>query len=130
METTLDDSLYPASKRAAEKLKNEFKDGARTVKDTATDEFKKFVSDLEDVIKNVAHASDADVAKVRAKIEGVLSNARDGVATSAAQLKRQARQAATQADDYVHDRPWQALGAVAALAAIIGLSVGYFSSRR
>jgi ElaB/YqjD/DUF883 family membrane-anchored ribosome-binding protein len=127
METTFENSeLRNGSKR----VKSELGDTARNAKNAATDELKSFVSDVEDVVKRVADVSDEDVARVRAKIQSVIDSARDGVTTSAAAMKRQAQYAARQTDEYVHASPWQAVGIGAALAAVIGVSIGYLASRR
>jgi ElaB/YqjD/DUF883 family membrane-anchored ribosome-binding protein len=127
METTFENSdLRNGGKRA----KSELGDTARAAKNAATDELKSFVSDVEEVVKRVADVSDADVARVREKIQSVIDSARDGVTTSAAAMKRQAQDAARQTDEYVHESPWQAVGIGAALAAVIGVSIGYLASRR
>jgi ElaB/YqjD/DUF883 family membrane-anchored ribosome-binding protein len=129
METTFDGTQadFGNGKR---RLKNDLVDGARGVTETASDEFKNFVADVEDVVKKVAHVSDADVARVRAKVQAAISSTKSGIASSAADLKRQAQQAAHYADEYVHDSPWQAIGVGAALAAVLGLSIGFFAARR
>jgi ElaB/YqjD/DUF883 family membrane-anchored ribosome-binding protein len=103
---------------------------ARGLKDTASDEFKNFVSDIEDVVKRVANVSDADVARVREKIQSALYSTKSKLADSAATIKQQAQDAAQQADDYVHESPWQAVGIGAALAAVLGVSIGYLAGRR
>lgn len=95
-----------------------------------SEEMKKFVTDVEDVIKRVANVSDADLTRVRAKVQGALSSASNNLAQTTAQLKQQAQDAARQADDYVHESPWQAVGISAALGALIGVSIGYLVSRR
>jgi len=127
MDTTFEnEGLRNNGKRA----KSELGDSVRSAKSTATAEMKSFVSDVEDVVKRVADVSDEDVARVRAKIQSVIESAKDGVTTSAAQVKRQAQNAARYTDEYVHDSPWQAIGIGAAVAAVIGLSIGYFAARR
>jgi ElaB/YqjD/DUF883 family membrane-anchored ribosome-binding protein len=127
METTFENSDL---RNGGKRVKNELGDTARAAKNAATDELKSFVSDVEDVVKRVADVSDEDVARVRARIQAVIDSARDGVTTSAAAMKRQAQQAARQTDEYVHESPWQAVGIGAALAAVIGVSIGYLASRR
>lgn len=126
MDTTFESEGLRNGKRA----KSELGDTVRSAKNTATAEMKSFVADVEDVVKRVADVSDEDVKRVRAKIESVLSAAKDGVNTSAESLKRQAQSAARYTDEYVHDSPWQAVGIGAAVAAVIGLSIGYLAARR
>jgi ElaB/YqjD/DUF883 family membrane-anchored ribosome-binding protein len=121
------DTTYDSSDK---RLKSDVKDGARNVKNVVSDEFKNFVSDVEDVVKGVSHVSDADVARVRAKIQSALTSTKDGVEITAANLTKRAREAATQADSYVRESPWQAIGIGAAIAALIGVSVGILAARR
>jgi ElaB/YqjD/DUF883 family membrane-anchored ribosome-binding protein len=121
------DTTYDSTNKT---LKNDVKDGARNVKNVATEEFKNFVTDIEDVVKSVSHVTDADVARVRAKIQSAINSTRDGVEITAANLTKRAREAATQADTYVRESPWQAVGIGAAIAALIGVSVGILASRR
>ncbi len=131
MDTTFDSNSSADHLRSGEKrLKNDLKEGARNVKNTASEEFKNFVSDVEDVVKRVANASDTDVARVRSKIQAAIASTKDGIEITTANLTKQARETAKQADAYVHESPWKAVGIGAAVAAVIGLSLGYFASRR
>jgi len=115
----------------------EFRNGGKRVKSElnaaakeTSVEFKNFVSDVEEVVKRVANVSDADVARVREKISSALSSTKSGLANSAESVKLQAQQAAKYADDYVRASPWQAVGIGAAVAAVLGLSIGILASRR
>jgi ElaB/YqjD/DUF883 family membrane-anchored ribosome-binding protein len=98
--------------------------------DEGSAEFKNFVADIEDVVKRVANVTDNDVARVRAKIQSALTSTKDGLFSSVESAKHQAQQAAKYADDYVRESPWQALGVGAAVAAVLGLSIGLLISRR
>ena len=122
METTFDSN--------EKRLKTDIKDGVRNVKDTATEEFKNFVSDVEDVVKSVAHVSNADVARVRAKIQSAIASTKDGFEITSANLSKRARAAAADADTYVRESPWQAIGIGAAIAALVGISLGVLAARR
>jgi ElaB/YqjD/DUF883 family membrane-anchored ribosome-binding protein len=126
METTYDtNSNYSGKARA----KNDLAD-TQASKAASSDEFKNFVADVEDVVKRVANVTDADVARVRAKVQAALQSAKGGLADTAANLKQQARRAAKETDDYVHESPWTAIGIGAAVAAVLGVSVGYLVARR
>jgi ElaB protein len=111
-------------------IKGDLADNARALKATASDELKNFVADVEDVVKRVANVNDNDVARMRAKVQTAISSTKDGLATSIAGVKRQAQQAAKQADTYVHESPWQAIGVTAAIAAVLGLSIGLLAARK
>jgi len=125
METT-----YESGQADFRNSKQRVKSDVSSMKDTASDEFKNFVSDVEDVVKKVANVSDADVARVREKVTAAISSTKSGLANSAANIKQQAQDAAKYADGYVRESPWQAVGVGAAIAAVLGLSIGYLAARR
>ena len=124
METTYDTTLE--SSRSNKRGKHDLGEKA-----SATSvEFKNFVADVEDVVKRVADVSDADVARVRAKIQSALTSARGGLTDGIDTVRVQAQKVAKQTDEYVHESPWQAMGIGTALAALIGVSIGYWAARR
>jgi ElaB/YqjD/DUF883 family membrane-anchored ribosome-binding protein len=100
------------------------------VKDYAGDELRAFLADVEDLVKRVGNVSDADVARARAKVVGALGDVRRLASDSTDSLRERARAAAGQADEYVHDRPWTAIGLAAAIGLIVGVGVTAVSSRR
>jgi ElaB/YqjD/DUF883 family membrane-anchored ribosome-binding protein len=67
-----------------------------------------------------------DIAKVRAKVRIALAAAQSAMADTATQLRDQAQQVGRKTDTFVRDNPWQVIG----IAAIVGLAVGIFASRR
>jgi ElaB/YqjD/DUF883 family membrane-anchored ribosome-binding protein len=125
METT-----YESGQSDFRNSKQRVKGDLAAMKDTASDEFKNFVSDVEDVVKKVANVSDADVKRVSEKVRAAISSTKSGLASSADNIKQQAQQAAKYADNYVRESPWQAVGVGAAIAALLGLSIGYLAARR
>jgi ElaB/YqjD/DUF883 family membrane-anchored ribosome-binding protein len=111
METTVDAS--------ADRSRN----GARRA---AAGEFKNLVSDVEELVSRIADVKDAEVARLRSKVQGALVSAKESLTTGTEGLKRRARQVAGSADDYVRASPWQAIG----VAALAGLAIGFLVSRR
>jgi ElaB/YqjD/DUF883 family membrane-anchored ribosome-binding protein len=120
------DSLHRAGKEAA----GDFRRRAGNVKDYAGDELRAFVADVEDLVKRVGNVSDADVTRARAKVVGALGDVRRLTSDTADSLRDRARAAAEQADDYVRERPWTAIGLAAAIGLIVGVGVTAVSSRR
>lgn len=100
--------------------------GAAHVKGAAAAEIKNLIADVEELVARIADLKDADVARVRGKVLRAVSAAKDSIADSAETLRRKAQRAATTADDYVHDSPWQAVG----IAALVGAVVGILAARR
>jgi ElaB/YqjD/DUF883 family membrane-anchored ribosome-binding protein len=120
------DTIHRAGKDAA----SDFRRRAGNVKDYAGDELRAFLADVEDLVKRVGNVSDADVARARAKVVGALGDVRRLASDSTDSLRERARAAAGQADEYVHDRPWTAIGLAAAIGLIVGVGVTAVSSRR
>jgi ElaB/YqjD/DUF883 family membrane-anchored ribosome-binding protein len=83
-------------------------------------EMSRFVDDVEELLSQVSHLDNADVARIRGKLEDSLSVVRDSLSTSTARVKDASARAAESADKYAHDRPW----AVAGLAAVAALALG------
>ena len=101
-------------------------EGASNIKNAASAEIKSLIADVEDLVARIADLKDADVARVRNKVLRAVDAAKDSLAEGADTLRRQAQRAATTADDYVHDSPWQAVG----IAALVGAVVGILATRR
>ena len=120
------ESLHRAGKEAASDLRRR----AGNVRDYAGDEMRAFLADVEDLVKRVGNVSDADVARARAKVVGAMSDVRRLTGDTTDTLRARASAAAEQADEYVHDRPWTAIGLAAAIGLIVGVGVTAVSSRR
>jgi ElaB/YqjD/DUF883 family membrane-anchored ribosome-binding protein len=91
-----------------------------------TGEFGRLIADVEDLVKKVAHLNDADIARVRQKVETTLATAKTSVQQGTARVRDGSRQLARATDGYVHERPWTALG----IAAVAGAVLGMMSRRR
>ncbi len=131
METTSDSAADLSA--SGNRLKNDAIDGADNVKAVAANEIKNLIADVEDLVARIADLNDADVARVRSRVmravdsaKDSLAAAKDSLAGSADTLRRQAQKAASGADDYVRESPWQAVG----LAAVVGAVVGILVARR
>lgn len=91
-------------------------------------EMSRFFSDVEDLLKRVAHMNDADAARLRERVEGSLAGAREVMARSAGRVRASASEMADSTDDFVHARPWTVAGIAMVAGAILGAAL--FSSRR
>jgi ElaB/YqjD/DUF883 family membrane-anchored ribosome-binding protein len=101
-------------------------DGAEAVRASARAEFNKLAADVEDLVRKVAHVTDADIARVRERVEEKLASTRRFVEEGSARMRAQGLQLAERTDGYVHERPWTALG----IAAAVGILIGVLSARR
>jgi ElaB/YqjD/DUF883 family membrane-anchored ribosome-binding protein len=111
---------------SARRINGDLSEGAAKIKTVASTEIKNLIADVEDLVARIADLKDADVARVRNKVLHAVDSAKSSLAGSAETVRRQAQRVATTADDYVHDRPWQAVG----IAALVGAVVGVLASRR
>jgi len=111
---------------SAHRIADDGAKGAGRVQNVASAELKNLIADVEDLVARIADLKEADVAQVRGQVLRAIDSAKESLADTADSLRRRARQVVTTADDYVHDRPWQAVG----VAAVIGALVGILASRR
>ena len=93
------------------------------------EEMRRLMADVEDLIKKVAHVSDADIARVRDRAQQTLISTRRQIQEGAAKVRANGQHLAETTDSYVHERPWTALGIAAAVGVIIGL-IASGSTRR
>ncbi len=101
-------------------------EGPSNMKNVATAEIQNLIADVEDLVARIADLKDADIVRVRSKVLRAVGTAKESLVESAENLRRQAQRAATTADDFVHDSPWQAVG----IAALVGAVVGILATRR
>jgi ElaB/YqjD/DUF883 family membrane-anchored ribosome-binding protein len=108
------------------RVKSDLSDGISDIKTAASGEIKSLIADVEDLMARIADLKDADVVRVRGKVQRAVDAAKESIADSADHLRKHAQNAASTADDYVRDSPWQAVG----IAALVGAVVGILATRR
>src|ERR1700686_4095081 len=64
------------------------------------------------------------IQQVRARAEETVRQVRDRLTDAQLELTRRAREALGEADEYVRENPWQALGITAGVAFLVGLLAG------
>jgi len=119
------DTVHKAGRDAAA----DFRRRGANVKDYASDELRAFLADVEDLVKKVGNIGDADVARLRNRVAGAIGDVRQTIGDTTETLRERARAAVTVTDDYVHDKPWTAIGLAAAVGVIVGLGVSAASRR-
>jgi ElaB/YqjD/DUF883 family membrane-anchored ribosome-binding protein len=85
-----------------------------------------FLDNVEGLTQALKDVDTPEIARLRAKVKIALVAARSAVADTAVQLRGQAQQVGRRTDSFVRENPWQVIG----IAAVIGLAVGIFASRR
>lgn len=87
-------------------------------------DFKVVIADAEALLKATASQGGEKLVELRAKTEESLRVAKIRLTETQAALVVKAKVAAKATDAYVHESPWQALGAVAAASLVIGILIG------
>ena len=105
---------------------NQASDAAKRLRNAGGQEVRDLMADVQDLLGQVAHVADPEIARLRTKVEGGLATARKALTTGADQVQKAGRDAMADGDDYVRDQPWQAVG----VAAVAGLLVGFLVGRR
>ena len=103
---------------------------ADATKERLMGELDAVVDQTEQLLKTVAHVGNTEAGAFRARVDQSIAVASERLAQIRADALERAGIAAKATDDYVHGNPWQAVGIVAAAAAIAGLLVGLLLSRR
>jgi ElaB/YqjD/DUF883 family membrane-anchored ribosome-binding protein len=108
------------------RLRDDVGEGFENVKSAASGEIKNLIADVEELMARISDLKDADVVRVRGKVQRAVEATKQSLADGAVSLRRRAQAAASTADDYVRDSPWQAVG----IAALVGALVGILAARR
>jgi ElaB/YqjD/DUF883 family membrane-anchored ribosome-binding protein len=95
--------------------------GASDAVDSASGQLRSLLDDLESSIQN---AKDIDADKLRKELQSKLKIARSQMNGAGGAITGKLNDAAGYADEFVHDKPWHTLGAVAGLALLIGYLAG------
>ena len=99
---------------------------ARKAGDFAASQVDNFISSVEDLTNALKDVDSPEIARVRTKVKLALVAAKSAAADTATQIRTQAQQVGQRTDTFVRDNPWQVIG----IAAVVGLAVGFLTSRR
>lgn len=86
-------------------------------------EFHNFVDDVEHLIKETSSLTGEELDQARAKLNKRIAAARDLVEKNGDSLAKQARKSIAVGNKYVHQQPWQIIGAGVAAGLLIGLAL-------
>jgi ElaB/YqjD/DUF883 family membrane-anchored ribosome-binding protein len=84
------------------------------------------LDEAEGFLRDAAAASGEQATELRAKAVESLRSTREALHDTKVSALREGKRVAREADEYVHENPWQAIAA----AGLIGLVVGLLMSRR
>jgi ElaB/YqjD/DUF883 family membrane-anchored ribosome-binding protein len=94
------------------------------------EDFDAVVGQAEQLLKSVAHAGTDEAGALRASVEQRFADASKRLAQLREEALGRASDAAKATDEYVRGSPWQAVGMVAAVAAVGGIIAGLLMARR
>jgi ElaB/YqjD/DUF883 family membrane-anchored ribosome-binding protein len=86
-------------------------------------DFKALMADAEALIKATASHEDGNIASIRSKALDTLTSAKENLSLLEGPLTEKAKAVAEGADDFVHRKPWEAVGVAAGLGLLIGLLI-------
>ena len=93
-------------------------------KEQLISDFKVVIADAEALIRATANQGGEAVSNLRAKAEESVAVAKEKMAEAQDALVEKGRIAAKATDDYVHEKPWHAVGIAAGVGLVIGLLIG------
>jgi len=93
-------------------------------KDKLIEDLKVVAQDVEELLRATASQTGEKIAAARTRAEETLRSARMRLSETSDDVAETARAAATAADDYVRDNPWQAVGIAAGIGLVVGLVLG------
>jgi len=104
--------------------KSEYNDNKRQFQkasENISHEFKSFLCDVENLYKATSSLTGDDLAKAKAKLSQRIQDAKEVIGESSENVIQRARKTATITNNYVHDKPWAAIGVTAAASLVVGL---------
>lgn len=125
METTFDGTTEQV-RAGGRRVKSDLSEGVSDVKAAASAEIKSLIADVEDLMARIADLKDADVMRVRGKVQRAVEATKQSLADGADAIRQHAQGVANTTDDFVRDSPWAAVG----VAALVGAVVGILATRR
>ena len=93
-------------------------------------DFTAIVEDSEQLLRAMASAGGEKAQALRGDLERRVRDARLRIDEIKGAAGERALATARQADDYVHEHPWESIAIGAGIAAVIGIVVGLLLSRR
>lgn len=89
-----------------------------------TEDFRAVMDDIDALMKSSGDKLDHETVALRQRIRDRLDVARERAADIQYEAVTRAKDAARATDDFVHDRPWTAVGVAAAVGVALGVLIG------
>jgi ElaB/YqjD/DUF883 family membrane-anchored ribosome-binding protein len=82
------------------------------------------MGDVEELLTLSKDQAGEGVARLRQRVQERLAQTKDHLAEMQVDAIGRVRAAGTAADDFVHDKPWPAIGLAAGIGMLVGLLIG------
>ena len=96
---------------------------ASSCADRLMSDLRAVLEDAEALLSATAGQAGEKIQRARERATETVKVARERLGDAQEQVVKQAKYAAKQTDDFVHDNPWQAVGIAAGVAFLIGVLV-------
>jgi ElaB/YqjD/DUF883 family membrane-anchored ribosome-binding protein len=83
-------------------------------------QLQKFFDDVEDLLGRVSSLDDAEISRLRSRVESSISHMKSAARDSMHAAIDGTKSAAIATDEYVHRKPWVAIGATAVACLALG----------
>jgi ElaB/YqjD/DUF883 family membrane-anchored ribosome-binding protein len=93
-------------------------------KEKLVQDFRLVIADAEELLRATASQAGEKVAAARERIQDRLHTAKIKLAEAEEAVLIRTREAARVTDEFVHDKPWYAVGIAAGVGLIIGMLIG------
>lgn len=98
--------------------------GNEVSRDKLVQDFKLVIADAEELLRATAAQAGEKVAAARERIQDRIHTAKIRVAEAEEVLMARTREAARVTDEFVHEKPWYAVGIAAAIGLVVGMLIG------
>ena len=96
-------------------------ESAENSREKLVDDFAAVLGEAEEMLKRAANETGDTARDLRSQVETKLLRAKLNLQELEGEAVDRAKAAARATDDYVHDHPWRAVGAAAAVGVVVGL---------
>jgi ElaB/YqjD/DUF883 family membrane-anchored ribosome-binding protein len=92
-------------------------------KEKLVTDLKVLISDTEELLKATAGQAGDKIAVARERIQASLAVYKDKLVDAEQAVMERTKEAARATDEYVHEHPWQAVGAAAGIGFLLGMLI-------
>ena len=111
------------SQQGVNQNQNQNQNTAEKVVSTISQEFQNFLADAERLFKSFTSLTGAELEIAKTEFNERLASARAVIANVRTTVTEQAKSKMAIADNYVHEKPWKAVGASAAVGVLLGFAL-------